>query len=169
MSPPVSWNTHDSQHLASVADGKEDLAELKLPMTFCVPRQTKVRLPRDSLGGDAEWETREEDWQTFWKPRGPERLKQGGKAAVNGSTLASRGCFEAHAQISAETFWLDVCISNPLDADVTFSNFTVEITQSGPDGPQPAEGVQVEVLHDVSLDAQETRTVRRQSACVGCP
>lgn len=39
------------------------------------------------VGEQSDWETREEIWSSFWKPRGEERLEQSGKAAVGGDSL----------------------------------------------------------------------------------
>lgn len=63
-------------------------SELKLPISFCQAKQTRVRLPGDAVEGDPEvWRVIEDDWAAFWRPRGQERLELSGKAAVNGWSL----------------------------------------------------------------------------------
>jgi trafficking protein particle complex subunit 8 len=73
------------QHFKSTAGDIKALSDMKVPFSFCVPNQTRLRLPRDpSDGHSADWQMREEEWRNFWKLQGPERLQLGGKAAVNG-------------------------------------------------------------------------------------
>jgi hypothetical protein len=50
-----------------------------------MPRETKIRLPRDTSASEQNvWTSREESWRTFWKPRGSEQLRASGKAALHG-------------------------------------------------------------------------------------
>lgn len=63
--------------------------DLKLPITFVQVKQSRVRLPGDaSEGPPEEWDLREQDWLTFWKSRGKEKLEKGGKAAVDGKSVS---------------------------------------------------------------------------------
>lgn len=52
---------------------------------ICRVKDSRIRLAGDFVVGNAEsWKQLEEEWEEFWRPRGRERLEQGGKAAVNG-------------------------------------------------------------------------------------
>ena len=79
------------QHFQAISKNPAPLSDLKLPFTFCLTRQTRLRLPRDTADGEPSvWEKREEDWQAFWKSRGKEVLQKSGKGAVDGKPLAER-------------------------------------------------------------------------------
>lgn len=82
-------NTHKFillKHFLATSQNRRLLADLQLPVTFCVPRETKVRLPREGLDNEKSvWASREESWRQFWKPHGNERLINSGKAAINGA------------------------------------------------------------------------------------
>ena len=79
------------QHFKSTSPDDATLSDLKPPFTFCAVRHTRVRLPRDSLSGNPMvWEKREDDWNTFWKTRGKEKLERSGKAAVDGNFVFVR-------------------------------------------------------------------------------
>ncbi len=53
-------------------------------------KKSRLRLPGDAVVGELEnWKKLEENWEEFWRPRGPERLEQGGKAAVNGEDIGA--------------------------------------------------------------------------------
>ncbi|CDO73209.1 hypothetical protein BN946_scf185007.g264 [Trametes cinnabarina] len=120
---------------------------LQLPVTFCQAKQTRVRFPGDAVEGDsAAWEKLEEDWATFWSARGKAKLGKSGKAAVN------------------ETFWVDLVLRNPLDVEVTLSGLTVAVREpSAKDAEANPDFVEVEILDDVVLGAQDTRTVEEAS------
>jgi hypothetical protein len=76
------------QHFKANAKDLTTLSDLKLPFTFCLSRQTRLRLPRDITEGEPSvWEKREEDWKSFWRTRGKEGLQKNGKAAVDGKLL----------------------------------------------------------------------------------
>jgi hypothetical protein len=155
------WDSPTSQHFLSTPGSKEKLAGLQLPINFCVPRESRVRLPRQCSKKDDElWTAREETWRSYWKPHGPQSLKEIGKAAVNGQ---SRSCLQMIDILKPriETFWLDLLITNPLSVEVALSNFTVRVSAAGSDGNTPMEELaDVEVLSDITLDPRETRTVR---------
>lgn len=56
---------------------------------FCHVKDSRLRLPGESVEGNSEsWKQLEEVWEQFWRPRGRERLEQGGKAAVKGEHWA---------------------------------------------------------------------------------
>jgi hypothetical protein len=64
------------------------LADLKLVVTFSVPRQSRVRISRETDAEDLDtWTSREEEWKTFWKARGLEGLLSGKKATAKGDTF----------------------------------------------------------------------------------
>ena len=68
--------------------------DLKLPITFVQVKQCRVRLPGDAIEGPPEeWDLREQDWLSFWKSRGKEKLEKGGKAAVDGK-ISFHSCVE---------------------------------------------------------------------------
>ncbi|KAI0639808.1 ER-golgi trafficking TRAPP I complex 85 kDa subunit-domain-containing protein [Trametes polyzona] len=116
---------------------------LQLPITFCQPKQTRIRSPGDAIEGDsAVWETLEEDWSAFWSTRGKEKLGKSGKAAVN------------------ETFWVDVALRNPLDVEVILSRLTVSVREaSAKDAESNPDFVEVEVIDDIVLGPKDTRTI----------
>lgn len=74
------------QHLKSTSGDHPQVKELILPFTFCLAKQTRVRLPRDNEPELSQvWEKREESWRAFWKARGgKEVLSRSGQASVNG-------------------------------------------------------------------------------------
>ena len=74
---------------------KLDLASLRLPVTFCKPNLTKLRLRDEHLrDGDGEWEEREREWTEFWRARGgKEKLDNRRRGVVNGMRGPSRHCF----------------------------------------------------------------------------
>ncbi|TBU62053.1 ER-golgi trafficking TRAPP I complex 85 kDa subunit-domain-containing protein [Dichomitus squalens] len=116
---------------------------LKLPITFCQAKQTRIRSPGDAVEGDsATWEKLEQNWSAFWTPRSKEKLGKSGKAAVN------------------ETFWVDLVLRNPLDVEVSLSALTVTVREaSSLDEDTTRDFVQVEVIEDVSLGPKDTRTI----------
>ncbi|KAI0361180.1 hypothetical protein OH77DRAFT_1417397 [Trametes cingulata] len=116
---------------------------LQLPITLCQAKQTRIRSPGDAVEGDsAAWEKLEQDWAAFWSTRGKEKLGKSGKAAVN------------------ETFWVDLVLRNPLDAEVTLSGLTVAVRDaSANDAEMNPDFVEVEVIDDVVLGAKDTRTI----------
>lgn len=73
-------------HLKSTSGDHPQVKELILPFTFCLAKQTRVRLPRDNEPELSQvWEKREESWRAFWKARGgKEVLSRSGQASVNG-------------------------------------------------------------------------------------
>ncbi|TFY79762.1 hypothetical protein EWM64_g4249 [Hericium alpestre] len=131
------------QHFLDTSADSADLSEMKLPVTFCVAKQTRVRLPGESVGGNATvWDKREETWRSYWKSQGKEGLQSTGKAPVN------------------EMFRVDVSLHNPLDVDINLSDVTIVVreAQSETDSVS-ADFVEVEALDDIVLSANETRTI----------
>ena len=68
------------------AGGKVDLASFRLPITFCKPKLTRLRLRDDHSGDDEdEWEAREREWTEFWRVRErKEKLDNRRRGVVNG-------------------------------------------------------------------------------------
>ncbi|KAF8078759.1 ER-golgi trafficking TRAPP I complex 85 kDa subunit-domain-containing protein [Lyophyllum atratum] len=125
-------------HFKATTTGSAQLTDLKLPFTFCLERQTRVRLPGDiQTGSGSLWAAREEQWKSFSKSRGSnEGLSTNGKASVN------------------EIFW------NPLDAEINLSNLTIIVQESPVKEPSSsATFLEVETVSDVVLGAKELRTV----------
>ncbi|KAJ7783643.1 ER-golgi trafficking TRAPP I complex 85 kDa subunit-domain-containing protein [Mycena maculata] len=130
-------------HFKSTAGDQVQLLDLKLPFTFCLQNQTRIRLSRDTQedGGD-EWQSREESWKTFWKERGgTEGLAKTGKATVD------------------EPFYVDLVLRNPLDTEVNLSNVTIVVRESHLDASLSMEFLDVEVVEDIILGPRESRTV----------
>ncbi|KAJ7125714.1 ER-golgi trafficking TRAPP I complex 85 kDa subunit-domain-containing protein [Mycena crocata] len=130
-------------HFKSTAGDQVPLLDLKLPFTFCLQPQTRLRLPRDSQeDGGEEWQSREEDWKKFWKRRGTESLTTTGKVAVD------------------EIFYVDLVLRNPLDAELSLSNLTIIVQASNSEDASPSESfLDVEIVEDVTFGPRELRTI----------
>ncbi|KAG6818052.1 hypothetical protein H0H87_009207 [Tephrocybe sp. NHM501043] len=131
-------------HFKATTQESKELTDLKLPFAFCLERQTRLRLASDAQGGSSGvWETREEQWKTFYKTLGrKEGLSASGKASVN------------------ERFWVDLVVRNPLDTEVNLSNLTLTVREADAKDPSPSTSfIEVEVIDDVVLGAKESRTV----------
>lgn len=129
-----------------LATGGDDtrIAGWKLPINFCNPKQTKIRLPNQGVNGlDSVWADRETKWETFWKSKGGRnRLEASGKAAVN------------------ETFWVDIEVHNPLDVEVNLSDVTVVAQERvSAELESPVDILEAEVIDDIVLAANETRSI----------
>ncbi|EMD42167.1 hypothetical protein CERSUDRAFT_90771 [Gelatoporia subvermispora B] len=131
------------KHFRATEPEKWKDAGLKLPLTFCQVKETRVRFPGDTIEGDAaEWDRRESAWASFWSTRGKEKLEKSGKAAIG------------------ETFWVDLVLRNPLDVEMVLSGFTVAVKEAGSEDNNPAEDLaEVEVIDDIILGAKEIRTI----------
>jgi trafficking protein particle complex subunit 8 len=91
LSDTSESSSRSFQHFKATARDLAPISDLKLPFTFCVTRQIRLRLPRDITDGEPSlWEKREEDWKFFWKSRGKEGLRKSGKAAVDGKLIVNR-------------------------------------------------------------------------------
>jgi hypothetical protein len=76
---------NQTQHFKSVPEYSAILSNLKPPVTFCLSRQTRLRLPLDSMDSHSnEWQTMVDGWHCFWKNHGQEVLETTRKAAVGG-------------------------------------------------------------------------------------
>ncbi|KAI9460993.1 ER-golgi trafficking TRAPP I complex 85 kDa subunit-domain-containing protein [Lactarius psammicola] len=130
------------QHLKDTSGSEFRTTDLTLPAAFFDRRLTRVRLPGDAVGGDpAAWQSREDNWTTFWKTRGRETLHRPGKASVN------------------EAFWVDLVVHNPFNSEVNLSDLTV-VVAGPPDSPDwTPDLIDVEVLDEIVLDPRETRTI----------
>ncbi|KIK70846.1 hypothetical protein GYMLUDRAFT_235261 [Collybiopsis luxurians FD-317 M1] len=132
------------EHMKSTSSSTEQLNDLTLPFTFCIPRQSKLRFSNDDHEGDlSEWEKREETWNNFGKSRGMNyRIATESKAYVN------------------EPFWIDLVLKNPLDVDITLTSLTIEVQET--DGHDPSSSksdIEVEVVDNVTIGAKEIRTI----------
>jgi trafficking protein particle complex subunit 8 len=58
-----------------------------------------------------------------------------------------------------ETFWIDVVLRNPLDADVNLSNLTVAVERKIKEEGSIETFVGVEVIDEILLSPGETQTV----------
>ncbi|KAJ7706314.1 ER-golgi trafficking TRAPP I complex 85 kDa subunit-domain-containing protein [Mycena rosella] len=131
-------------HFKSTAGDEVELLDLKLPFSFCLQKQTRLRQPQDSQeDGGVDWQSREENWIKFWKGLGrTESLTKTGKVAVD------------------ETFYVDLVLRNPLDAEVNLSNVTVVVQDSHSETASTSQSfLEVEVVEDVTLGPRESRTI----------
>ncbi|KAG8747243.1 hypothetical protein FRC10_001859 [Ceratobasidium sp. 414] len=120
------------EHLVSTS-GQEAASKLKLPIRFCQPQKTQIRVGTlDADDGTEIWEDLEERWKSFWKPNGPCTLRSSGRAQAE------------------EMFWVELSIHNPLDAEVTLSDLTLVVDAQG-------VNVTIESLSEVMLRPKETR------------
>jgi hypothetical protein len=83
--------------------------------------------------------------------------------------------FSAEIRI-AETFWIDLVLRNPLDAEINLSNMTVIVQESNTrDSSSAGAFADVELVDDVVLAPKESRMVRKcpeilrdiSNGCVG--
>jgi hypothetical protein len=79
-------------------------------------------------------------------------------------------CFVSEFSVEiwiTETFWIDLFLRNPLDAEVNLSNVTVFLEESDArDSSSTSAFVEVELVENVVLAPKESLTVRR---CQGTP
>ena len=149
------------KHYKETEGEKWKSLNLQLPITFCQAKQTRIRSPGDAVEGDsAAWDKLEQDWSAFRASRGKEKLEKSGKAAVDGEYVSWKGQHTRLLNGSAETFWVDLVVKNPLEVDVTLSNLTVIVREtSSKDVDTTPDFVEVEVIEDVTLGPSDTRTV----------
>lgn len=158
-----------SQHFRTTEQQKFESLALELPITFSRPIETRLRLPGNAMDGDPEnWKRLEDDWASFWRPRGQERLQSGGKASVEG-TARIQGCLQIADQFTLDPFWVDLVVRNPLNVEVTFSGLTAVVKDAQGEESLTPDFVEVEVIDDLTLDARESRTVSRLLTCLSCP
>ncbi|KIO08413.1 hypothetical protein M404DRAFT_134508 [Pisolithus tinctorius Marx 270] len=129
-------------HLKSISSQEVYLNDLIIPIKFAVPASCRLILRRDVVGsGELEWVHMEETWKSFWKPRGKETLERSGKAVVG------------------DSFWVEVVLHNPLDAEVTLANLTLIVEAQGHDRDWLSRNIQVENIDEITLCAKESRPV----------
>ncbi|KAL4266576.1 ER-golgi trafficking TRAPP I complex 85 kDa subunit-domain-containing protein [Pleurotus pulmonarius] len=123
-------------HYKSVSGDNLELDDLLPPFKLVRPRETKLRLPRDSSAQeDTVWEKREQDWTAFQRAQGAKSvLAQNQKVTVN------------------ETFWIDVVIENPLDAEISLSNLSITTQDS-------AAYIEAEIVTEIILVPLEVQTI----------
>ncbi|KAG8734014.1 hypothetical protein FRC11_013500 [Ceratobasidium sp. 423] len=121
------------EHLTSTS-GQEAVSQLALPVRFCQPHKTQIRVGTLDADEDTHiWDQLEESWKTYWKPKGQ-------------CNLRSSGIAEAE-----EMFWVELSMHNPLDAEVVLSDLTLTI-----DAPEGVDFT-IESLSEVGLRPKETR------------
>lgn len=129
-------------YLKSVSGQEVHLNDLIIPIKFAVPASGRLIVRGDTVGGGvSEWERMEETWRSFWKPRGKEALEKSGKAVVG------------------DSFWVEVVLYNPLDAEVTLANVTLIVEAQGHDCDWLSRNVQVESINEIVLHAKENHPI----------
>ncbi|KAF9455059.1 hypothetical protein P691DRAFT_800071 [Macrolepiota fuliginosa MF-IS2] len=132
-------------HLKATGPEKIATADLRLPFKFCQVKQSKLRFPGDgAFASSAVWEKREGDWRAFWRSRG-----------------GKEGFVKSGSIVVGETFWVDLVLRNPLDAELNLTNLTLVVRDM--DASQ-LEGesdqlVDVDTIEEVVLAPREFRTV----------
>ncbi|XP_006454644.1 hypothetical protein AGABI2DRAFT_182617 [Agaricus bisporus var. bisporus H97] len=132
-------------YLNSMEPEKAVANDLKLPLKFCQVRQSKLRFPgADPFRDSVAWEKRAEDWNMFWKSTGKRE------------SFAKSGDI-----IIGESFWVDLVVRNPLDAELNLANLTLVVRDMN--GTQPDDEshplVDVDVIEDVFLSPLESRII----------
>ncbi|EUC53708.1 trapp complex protein Trs85, partial [Rhizoctonia solani AG-3 Rhs1AP] len=128
------------EHLMSTS-GQEAVSQLALPVRFCQPHKTQIRVGTLDSDEDARiWDQLEEGWRTYWKPNGQ-------------CTLRSSGIAQAE-----EMFWVELSMHNPLDAEVVLSDLTLTV-----DAPESIDFT-IESLSEVGLRSKETRLILPRGA-----
>ncbi|KAL1737123.1 ER-golgi trafficking TRAPP I complex 85 kDa subunit-domain-containing protein [Schizophyllum commune] len=138
------FRTAYSHYLSTLPSPNDSEVKVELPFRFSQARETKVRVPGNTLGGKAvsnAWAAREDVWKSF--------AKKQGLSTPKGYLI---DCDDS-APIVAETFWVDVALRNPLEADVFLNNLTLKLAD------EDVGGVDIEVLDDIQLGPRETRTI----------
>ncbi|CAE6378800.1 unnamed protein product [Rhizoctonia solani] len=129
------------EHLISTS-GQEAVSQLALPIRFCQPHKTQIRVGTLDSDEDARiWDQLEQDWKTYWKPNGQCDLRSSGLAQAK------------------EMFWVELSMHNPLDAEVVLSDLTLTI-----DAPEGIDFT-IESLSEVGLRPKETRLLHMGLTC----
>ncbi|KAF8707788.1 ER-Golgi trafficking TRAPP I complex 85 kDa subunit, partial [Rhizoctonia solani] len=129
------------EHLISTS-GHEVISQLALPVRFCQPQKTQIRVGTLDSDEDTQiWDQLEESWKRHWKPNGQCILRSSGIAQAE------------------EMFWVELSVYNPLDAEVTLSDLTLTIDAL--DGIKVA----IESLSEVGLRPKETRLLHMGLTC----
>lgn len=118
------------------------LTELRLPFSIVNAQKVRARLARDHYSRQVDtWQRLEDSWKDFCKSENlPARLHQGENAAVG------------------EPFWIEVELRNPLNTEITLSNFTLRVKDAATENESP-EGVTIEVIDEITLHSKETRSM----------
>jgi hypothetical protein len=119
-------------------------------------------LPGANQEDSGEWQSREEDWIKFWKGHGgSESLSKTGKVVVDGKCSIPHIEYDLDFFFFPETFFVDLVLRNPLDAELNLSNVTIVVKESHSDDASSSKSfLDVEVVEDVTLGPRESRTVR---------
>ncbi|KJA29295.1 hypothetical protein HYPSUDRAFT_176107 [Hypholoma sublateritium FD-334 SS-4] len=130
------WKSTDPEYASS--------ADLRIPITLCVTKQSKLRFPGDTSNGDTDiWASRQDAWTTFSKG-------QGSKATIAPSGKVS----------TDELFWMDLAMLNPLDAEINLTNVTLVITATDPStSALPDDFVEVETIKEITLGPKASISV----------
>ncbi|KAL1748561.1 ER-golgi trafficking TRAPP I complex 85 kDa subunit-domain-containing protein [Schizophyllum fasciatum] len=138
------FRTAYSHYLSTLPSPNASELNVELPFRFSQARETKIRVPGNTLGGKAvsnAWAAREDVWKAFARAQ---------KLATPKGYLVD--C-DDNAPIVAETFWVDVALRNPLEADVVLNRLTLKLAD------EDIGGVDVEVLDVIQLGPRENRTI----------
>ncbi|KAF9076140.1 ER-golgi trafficking TRAPP I complex 85 kDa subunit-domain-containing protein [Rhodocollybia butyracea] len=132
------------EHLKTNLTNLEQLKDITIPFSFCVPRQTQLRFLNNDDGGEfSGWDKCEEAWSRFSRSHG----------------LNSHLATESKAYVN-EPFWIDLALKNPLDVDVTLTDLTVTVQESNENDPSSSKSfLDVEIVKSVSIGPRETRTI----------
>jgi hypothetical protein len=83
-----------------------------------------------------------------------------GKAYVDGKYLAGSSRKINLADVSIETFWVDLTLHNPLEVEVNLSNVTIVAQEmKSSELPSTTDFVEIESIEDIILGAKETQPV----------
>ncbi|KAJ1311731.1 hypothetical protein OPQ81_010201 [Rhizoctonia solani] len=129
------------EHLISTS-GQEKVSQLMLPVRFCQPHKTQIRVGTLDSDEDIQiWSQLEEGWKAYWKTNGQ-------------CVLRSSGIAQAE-----EMFWVELSMHNPLDAEIVLSDLTLTI--------DAAESLDftIESLAEVGLRPKETRLLHMGLTC----
>ncbi|KAG8829564.1 hypothetical protein FRC17_006390 [Serendipita sp. 399] len=131
------------QHLESTHPNEELPADLVLPIRFCVPSQSSVRLGgQNEIQSSADketWETLEETWVSSRRKR--------------------KGKLERPSAEVGRQFWLDVVLENPLETEVLLRRFGVRISTSPEENDDQEDFASTQIIDEVHLYPKERRTV----------
>lgn len=128
-------------HLSSIDPEVLESLNLKLPLQFSRPKQCKIRFAYEEQPAEAAvWAKLGSHWSAFQKSRGGKEPLVAGRRVCVG-----------------ETFWIDLQMVNPLDADVEITN--LQVVLQGKDLAGPAPRAEVERLDEVILKAKESQTI----------
>ncbi|KAG8910809.1 hypothetical protein FRC00_007502 [Tulasnella sp. 408] len=144
------------EHLISTTSESPPVGEFSLPVSISQASRTRRRFAAlHSREGDpvdlnertqGTLEELEERWRTFWRAapdNNKERLEKSGSGEVG------------------EKLWVDIVVKNPLDTELTLSDATILVKEIGQSegGDEIPEGVEIEVVPEISLGSKERRTV----------